>query len=91
LNYENPGTKPTIDDKDWPKTFEALKQYFTLKHGEYHIPLAYVIWEQVDPPTATNNPADNYAMPVEEMIARAPHERNGQLDPTFIWLICFER
>jgi hypothetical protein len=33
-----------IDDKDCPKTFEALEQYFTLKHGEYHIPLACVIY-----------------------------------------------
>jgi hypothetical protein len=44
LNYENLKTKPTINDKDWPKTFEALEQYFTLKHGEYHIPLAYDIY-----------------------------------------------
>jgi hypothetical protein len=84
LNYENPERKPTIDDKDWPKTFEALEQYFTLKCGEYHIPLAYVIWEQVDLPAAADDPADNYAMPVEEMIARATHERNGQPDPIFI-------
>ncbi len=84
LNYENPKTKLTIDDKDWPKTFEALEQYFTLKHGEYHIPLANVIWEQVDLPTAADDPADNYAMPVEEMIAHALHERNGQPDPIFI-------
>jgi hypothetical protein len=84
LNYENPERKPTINDKDWPKTFEALEQYFTLKCGEYHIPLAYVIREQVNLPAATDDPADNYAMPVEEMIARAPHERNGQPDPIFI-------
>jgi hypothetical protein len=84
LNYENPKRKPTINDKDWPKTFEALKQYFTLKRGEYHIPLAYVIREQVDPPTAADNPVDNYAMPVEEMIACALHERNGQPNPVFI-------
>jgi hypothetical protein len=44
LNYENLKMKPMIDDKDCPKTFEALEQYFTLKHGEYHIPLACVIY-----------------------------------------------
>jgi hypothetical protein len=44
----------------------------------------YVIWEQVDPPTAADDPADNYAMPVKEKITRAPHERNGQPDPIFI-------
>jgi len=84
LNYENPETKPTIDDKDWPKTFEALEQYFTSKRGEYHIPLAYVIRDEVDPPAPADDPEGNYATPVEEMIARAPHERNGQLDPVFI-------
>jgi hypothetical protein len=84
LNHENPKTKPTIDDKDWPKTFEALEQYFTLKHGEYHIPVVYVIWEQVNPPAAADDPAGNYATPVEEMIPCAPHERDGQPDPVFI-------
>jgi hypothetical protein len=84
LNHTNPETKPMIDDKDWPKMFKSIKQYFTLKCGELHIPLAYVIHEQVTPPPAANDPAGNYVMPVLEMIACAPHERNGKPDPVFI-------
>jgi hypothetical protein len=42
------------------------------------------IREQVNPPAATDDPADNYATTVEEMIARALHERNGQLNLVFI-------
>jgi hypothetical protein len=64
--------------------FESIEQYFTLKHSKLHIPLAYIIREQVTLPPATDNPTGNYAMPVAEMIARTPHERNGKLDPVFI-------
>jgi hypothetical protein len=74
LNHTNPETKPMIDDKDWPKTFESIK----------HPSAAYIIHEQVTPPPATDDPAGNYAMPVVEMIAHAPHERNGEPDPVFI-------
>jgi hypothetical protein len=85
LNHKNPKTKPTIDDKDWPKTFKSIEQYFTLKDSKLHMPLAYVIHEQVTPPPAADDPTGNYATPVvAEMIARSPHERNGKLDPVFI-------
>jgi hypothetical protein len=84
LNHTNPKMEPTIDEKDWPKTFKLIKQYFTLKCGKLHIPLAYVIHEQVTLPHATDDPAGNYAMPVVEMVAPTPHERNGKPDPVFI-------
>jgi hypothetical protein len=59
LNHTNPETKPTIDDKDWPKTFESIEQYFTLKRGKLHIPLSYVLGEQVTPPPSADDPAGN--------------------------------
>jgi hypothetical protein len=72
LNHTNPEMKPMIDEKDWPKMFESIKQYFTLKHSKLRICLvAYVIREQVTPPPATDDPAGNYAMLVAEMIACA--------------------
>jgi hypothetical protein len=37
LNHTNPEMKPMIDDKDWPKTFESIEQYFTLKRSKLHI------------------------------------------------------
>jgi hypothetical protein len=52
LNHTNPEMKPMIDDKDWPKTFKSIEQYFCLKCSELHIPLAYVIHEQVTLPPA---------------------------------------
>jgi hypothetical protein len=77
LNHTNSEMKPTIDNKDWPKTFKLIEQYFTLKHGKLHIPIAYVIREQVTLPPTADNPTGNYAMPVAEMIVCAPHERKG--------------
>jgi hypothetical protein len=84
LNHTNPEMKPTIDEKDWPKMFESISQYFTLKPGKLHIPLAYVICEQVTLPPAADDPAGNYVMLVVETIACTPHERNGKPDPVFI-------
>jgi hypothetical protein len=84
LNHTNPEMKPMINDKDWPKMFKSIEQYFTLKHGELHIPLAYVICEQVTLPPAADDPAGNYMMPVAEMIAHTPHERNGKPELVFI-------
>jgi hypothetical protein len=84
LNHTNPKMKPTIDNKDWPKMLKSNEQYFILKHSELHILLAYVIHEQVTWPLAIDNPTGNYAMPVAELIACTPHERNGKPDPVFI-------
>ena len=38
---------PTIDAKDWPKTFEKLEAYFRGCLGTTKIPLLYVLQEQV--------------------------------------------
>lgn len=82
--HVNPEEKPTVNDKDWPKTFESIEQYFVNKRGELSLPLAYVIREQGDPANAADDPANTYATPVQEMIARAPHVTNGNPDPIFI-------
>lgn len=67
---------PAIDDKDWPRTIEAIEEYFRGCLGtNSKIPLAYVIREEVFPPVntaASPDPPTNYDSRQDELIARAP-------------------
>ena len=47
-NYED-ATPPGIDDKDWPRTMDALREYFHNMYGITKIPLLYVVREQETP------------------------------------------
>jgi hypothetical protein len=65
---------PTIDNKDWPKTMDSLRDYFTSVLGETKAPLAYVIRENEAVPPEADDLATNYDKPENEMIARMPHK-----------------
>jgi hypothetical protein len=72
--YVKPDVKPTLDDKNWPKTFEAINDYFTRVRGEGGLPLRYVIRPLQAVTPEADDPAENYATnSVLEMIQRAPH------------------
>ena len=81
-------TKPVINDKDWPRTMEAVEEWFRGSYGQTKIPLAYVIRRQAGVPVGPD-PAVDYDTPYDEMIARAPHtdaepgEAGGDPAPTF--------
>ena len=68
--HEDPDVpKDIIDPKDWPKTFDAIKEHLHNCLGVTGIPLEYVIRENVTP---KEDPADGYATKERELIARAP-------------------
>ena len=46
--YDDPST-PTIDDRNWPRTFDAINEYFQNSLGMTNIPLAYISREHVKP------------------------------------------
>ena len=75
---------PTINELNWPKTFEALEEYFSSYLGESGIPLAYVTRPDVNIP-ADPDPSANYANVRAEMISRAPHDDEvGNPLPTYL-------
>jgi hypothetical protein len=43
---------PEIDEKDWPRTIEAMKEYFASCLGTTKIPLAYIIRKNLAPDPA---------------------------------------
>jgi hypothetical protein len=77
--YTKPDTKPTINDKDWPKTMEAIQEYLSRVLGEGGLPLAYII--RKDRPVrddAVDRETNYTSNPVYEMICRAPHFTTGE-------------
>ena len=81
----DPPTAPTIDPKNWPKTMEALQDYFSCVLGETKAPLAYIIRDVAAVPAEADDPAGNYDTPENEMIARMPHQdAQGEDLPTYI-------
>ena len=60
-----------INDKDWPKTLEAIKQWLSTCMGVTKILLAYVVRDDEVPPAADDDPATSYNDIWEELITHA--------------------
>jgi hypothetical protein len=82
--HKDPDLKPKIDDRDWPKTMEAIDDYLGRVLGKENLPSAYVICREARVPATADNPATNYATPNSEVIRRAPHCENNAPSLTYI-------
>jgi hypothetical protein len=71
-NFKVTSEQPITNEKDWPRTMEAIHEFFGSVLGETGAPLAYVVRENVDIPPGTE-PSERYITVAEEMIARATH------------------
>jgi hypothetical protein len=81
----DPPTAPKIDHKNWPKTMDAIHDYFTGVLGETKVPLAYVIRDTVEVTPEADDLPRNYASPEDEMVARMPHQDANGVDlPTYL-------
>ena len=83
--YDDPSTL-TIDDRNWPRTFDAIDEYFRNSFGMTNIPLTYIMREHVKPMEGEEHTWDD---PLDQMIDRAPHfipqvGANPPRHPTFI-------
>ena len=84
--YKNPDELPVINPKDWPKTMEAIDEYFRSVLGERKIPLAYVICKNVD----IAPDVDRFPTIQDEMIARAQNfsvNAGGVREPDPVYLV----
>jgi hypothetical protein len=71
--------QPLINEKDWPRTMEAIREFFDSVLGGTGVPLAYVVCENVEIPPSIYL-SEGYITVVEEMIARAPHENQAYVN-----------
>ena len=73
---------PTLDEKDWPHTIEAIEEWFRGCLGDSSkIPLAYVIRTDEDP---AGDPAAGWTSKADELIGRAPIRVGGNPVPNFL-------
>ena len=75
-----------IDDRNWPRSFDAIDEYFRNAFVMTNIPLAYVTREHIKP---MEGEEDNWDDPLDQMIDQAPHfipkvGANPARHPTFI-------
>jgi hypothetical protein len=81
----DPPATPKIDQKNWPKTMDAIQDYFMSVLGESKAPLAYVIRDIAEVQDEHADAPTNYTTPEDEMVARMPHQdANGAFLPTYI-------
>ena len=74
-----------IDAKNWPKTTDAIQDYFTCILGETKAPLAYVIRDEAAVTAEADDPPASYNTPEDERVARMLHQdANGDDLPTYI-------
>jgi hypothetical protein len=75
--------KAVIDKNDWPRTIEAIEEYFRGCLGVTKIPLAYILRDESAVPAT--DPAGGYATEQAELIARAPHtDSSGAFTATYL-------
>ena len=66
------GDTPEVDTWDWPRAIETILEWLGDCLGQSGVPLAYVVRDDEDVPTAEYDPPTNYDTIQLEMIARAP-------------------
>jgi hypothetical protein len=71
-NFNVTAEQPIINEKDWPRTIEEIRELFGSVLTETRVPLAYVVRENVEIPPDID-PSEGYTTAAEEMIAHAPH------------------
>ena len=76
---------PTIDPKDWPRTIEAIEEWFRGCLGVTKIPLLYVIRETIEVQPPNDEPSTSFPSRQDELIARAPIvEADGTFNMTYL-------
>jgi hypothetical protein len=84
-NFKVTDDQPVINKKDWPRTMDAIHEFFGSVLGETGLTLAYVIRENVEIPLGTD-PSERYITVAEEMIVCAPHGNQAyENDSMEVW------
>jgi hypothetical protein len=71
-NFKVTAEQSVINEKYWPRTIEAIREFFGSVLGETGVPLAYIVRKNVEIPHGTD-PSEGYITVARDMIARSPH------------------
>jgi hypothetical protein len=64
---------PVINDKDWPRTFETIKECLASQYGGTGVTLDYAVRPYIAVKAEAEDPGDGDDTMDQEMTARAPH------------------
>jgi hypothetical protein len=74
--FKKTAEEPVINDKDWPRTLETIREYLASQYGVTGDTLDYDVRPDIEFKPEAEDPAENYETVDQEMTARAPH--NGR-------------
>jgi hypothetical protein len=78
--FKKTAEEPEINDKDWPRTLEKIKDYLAYQYGVTGDTLDYVVRPVIEIKPEAEDPADGYETVDQEMTARAPHTGRSFVD-----------
>jgi hypothetical protein len=72
--------EPVINDKDWTRTLEIIKDYLASQYGRTGATLDYAVMPDIAVKPEAEDPADGYDTLDQEMKTRAPHTGRDFVD-----------
>jgi hypothetical protein len=75
VGFKKTVEEPDINDKDWPRTLEKIKEYLASQYDVTGATLDYVVRPEIAVKPEAEDPPENYETVDQEMTARAPHAR----------------
>jgi hypothetical protein len=73
VGFKKTAEEPEINDKDWPRTLEKIREYLASQYGVTGATLDYVVRAEIAVKPEAEDPPDNYETVDQEMTERAPH------------------
>jgi hypothetical protein len=73
VGFKKSVEEPEINDKDWPRTLEKIRDYIASQYDVTGATLNYVVRDEIAVKPEAEDPPENYETVDQEMTARAPH------------------
>jgi hypothetical protein len=72
VSFKKTAEDPVINDKNWPRNLETIKEYLAFQCGGTGATLDYVVRPDIEVKPEAEDPAEGYENVDQEMTARAP-------------------
>jgi hypothetical protein len=80
VGFKKTAEEPEINDKDWTRTLEKIKEYLDSQYIVTGATLYYVVRPGIVVKPEAEDPTEGYETVDQEMTARAPHTRRSFVD-----------
>jgi hypothetical protein len=80
VGFKKTAEEPEINDKDWPRNLEKIKEYPASQYGVTGATLDYVVHPYIEVNPEAEDPAYGYETVDQEITARAPHTGRSFVD-----------